>query len=291
MPNEQRHKYEYTVDIDSGAPAARVVRMVGREKRVLELGAGPGSITRMLRDVNDCRITAIEIDADAIKKLTPLCERVYHVDLNDVTWPRVLETEDAFDVIVAAEVFEHLYDPWSSLRSLKNLLGENTYIVASLPHAGHNGLIAGLLEEDFGYRDWGLLDRTHIRFFGLKNIQKLFNDAGLKIVEAEFVVLAPEETEFAENWYRLPSEVRRALSSNRFGSVYQVVVKAGPEDACGPNLSLLSLPVDGPQFHILNEALSFRIPVALKAKLRSALRPESRAALRRLANRFGIRIS
>ena len=46
-----------------------------------------------------------------------------------------------------------------------------------------------MLQEDFEYRNWGLLDRTHIRFFGIKNIQALFENAGLKIVHAEFVVL------------------------------------------------------------------------------------------------------
>ncbi len=47
-PMKQRHKYEYNIDINGPTAAAAVVRMVGKGKRVLEIGAGPGSITRFL---------------------------------------------------------------------------------------------------------------------------------------------------------------------------------------------------------------------------------------------------
>src|SRR5215831_12006916 len=102
------HKYDYEIDLnDDGAPA-RAVRMVGRGKRVLEIGAGPGSMTRVLRDKFDCRITAIEIDDAVIETLTPFCERVYRLDLNDPSWPSALQSEAKFDVILLADVLEHL---------------------------------------------------------------------------------------------------------------------------------------------------------------------------------------
>lgn len=57
---EQRHKYEYEVDMnDESHVATKVLRMVGSDRRVLEIGPGPGSITRLL---NGCAATAVEID-------------------------------------------------------------------------------------------------------------------------------------------------------------------------------------------------------------------------------------
>src|SRR6478735_6552146 len=141
------HKYDYEIDLNDGSAPARVVRLVGTGKRVLEIGAGPGSMTRVLRDAFGCRVTAVEIDEEVIATLTPFCERVYRADLNDPAWTAVLAHESKFDVVIAA-----------------------------------------LLTEDIQYRDAGLLDRTHIRFFGMKNIQALFDDAGLAITEAQFVV-------------------------------------------------------------------------------------------------------
>lgn len=238
-----RHKYEYKVNPNTAA--AKVVRLVGVDKRVLELGSGPGSITRLLKD-NQCRVTALELDRSAIEIVSQYCEKVYLCDLNDPEWPVKLSDLDKFEVIVAGDVLEHLYDPWTTLGNLPALLAENGYVVISLPHVGHSAVVACLLNEDFEYQPWGLLDKTHIRFFGIKNIQKLFNNAGFKIVEADFVVKTPEQTEFSQLWRRLSPPAKQALASNRFGTVYQVVIKAVPSTAPGEGLQLASQPVPSP---------------------------------------------
>ncbi|HEX6829568.1 MAG TPA: class I SAM-dependent methyltransferase, partial [Burkholderiales bacterium] len=111
MTRDERHKYEYDVEVGSDTAGGHVLRLAGSNKRVLEIGAGPGSITRVLRDAGNCRVTALEIDPAAIEKLKPYCERVYSVDLNDANWGAALDAEPRFDVIVAADVLEHLYDP------------------------------------------------------------------------------------------------------------------------------------------------------------------------------------
>ena len=218
--------------------------MVGEGKRVLEIGAGRGSMTRVLSQSLNCRVTALEIDDDSIQVLTPLCDRVIQTDLNDPSWPQTLQNEKGFDVVVVADVLEHLYDPWSVLQQIKGLIGANGYIVVSLPHTGHNAMIASLLNEDFEYREAGLFDKTHIRFFGMKNIQELFDNTGLTIVEAQFVVRLPENTELADAWATIPASTRIALLKSKFGLVYQVVVKAGLNDASVKGISLLDLPVE-----------------------------------------------
>lgn len=291
MENEMIHKYEYEIDFNDHSAPARVVRMVGHRKRVLEIGAGPGSITRLLTGLNGCRVTALEIDPAAIEKLGPFCERVYRVDLNDSSWPKTIHHEGKYEVVVVADVLEHLYDPWSSLKLMKGLVGEGGCVVVSLPHVGHSALLACLLGEDFEYRDWGLLDKTHIRFFGIKNIQSLFDSAGLKIVDAQFVVCSPEETEFAHHWARLPASVRSALSSNRFGDVYQVVIKAIPSETAGQGVRLADLPVEKPPVRSDVAFLSLgRVRNKLKSWGRIFLGPELCFRLRRLAARTGIRI-
>ena len=240
---KQRHRYEYKVT--PNATGEKVVRMVGANKRVLELGSGPGSITRLMKE-NGCHVTALELDHKAIELVTQHSERVIRCDLNDPDWPKALSGSDEFEVIVAGDVLEHLYDPWTTLRRVALLLAKNGYIVVSIPHIGHNAVVACLLNEDFEYQPWGLLDKTHIRFFGIKNIQKMFDDSGYKIVEAEFVVKTPEQTEFARCWRKLSPEVRRVLSRNRFGTVYQVVIKAAVKSAPGKGLRLESVAVSAP---------------------------------------------
>jgi len=255
--DKQHSFYEYAVDLSAGTAPARVVRMVGKQKKVLEIGAGPGSITRHLRHANDCRIVGLELDGEAIKKLAPFCDRVYQGDLNDHAWPKLLQDEGRFDVVVAADVLEHLYDSLFVLRQMAHFMSDSGCLIVSLPHIGHSAIHACLLEEDFEYRDCGLLDKTHIRFFGIKNIQKLFEDADLKIVHAEFVLRNPEKTEFAERWARTPFFLRRALLKNKFGLVYQVVIKAVPKNAQGQAITLMNLPVVPEKISVVNRLKNY----------------------------------
>ena len=195
-------------------------------------------MTRVLRDTFGCRVTAVEIDEEVIAVLTPFCECVYRADLNDPDWTEVLAQESKFDVVIVADVLEHLYKPWSALPGIKQWLARDGYIIVSIPHAGHNSVLASLLTEDIQYRDAGLLDRTHIRFFGMKNIQALFDDAGLAIAEAQFVIRLPEQTELAPAWDKLDPALQIQLSKNEFGNVYQVVAKAVPMESASERIVL-----------------------------------------------------
>ena len=221
--------YRYKFDPNSDVAAANVLRFVGHNRDVLEIGAGPGSISRPLVEVNGCRLTAVEIDPASGEILQQFCELVIPLDLNDPSWPEALGAR-RFDNVVIADVLEHLYDPWGNLSRAAKLLNDKGSVIVSLPHAGHATVLGCLLGNDFEYRDSGLLDRTHIRFFGMRNIQDLFEGAELKIIDFAYVILKPEETEFASRWADLPSWTKPALESGDFSDVYQVVIRAEPID-------------------------------------------------------------
>lgn len=271
MDIQQRHKYDYQVDLDDeGHVAGKVVRMVGSNKRVLEIGAGPGSITRLLKSVKGCAVTAVELDADAIPYLTPHCERVFQRDLNDPAWLEGLARPDGYEAIMATDVLEHLLDPWGTLAALKPLLAPDGHVVISLPHAGHNAVVGALLAGNFRYHKWGLLDRTHIRFFGLQNIADLFIDAGYAIVDVDYVRRPPEATELADLWAKLPGKTRTALEASAHGDVYQVVIKARPQAPGVQGMPRLA-PPQGPRPSRRWETFKARLRPWLPAPLRQAL--------------------
>lgn len=288
---ELRHKYEYQVDLDSDHVGTRILRMVGREKRVLEIGAGPGSITKLLKEYGQCRVTAIELDSQAIEKLGAFCEQVYQCDLNDPDWTSGVSANGNFQVVVAADVLEHLYDPWSTLRAMHSVLSDNGFIVVSLPHIGHQAVLASLATGDFDYHDWGLLDRTHIRFFGIKSMQRLFDEAGLKIVEAEFLVRSPEQTEFSNSWASTPNDLKRQLAESKYGNIYQVVIKAVPKFASGNALKLAALPVPslGPSIPP-NASLGTKFRTILKLLARRFMSQRTRTRLSEILIRLGLRL-
>lgn len=247
MSKENRHTYEYDIDLDSDVAPARVLRMVQPGSKVLEIGAGPGSITRHLSGTLGCDVVALEIDPTALEKLRPFARDVHAMDLNDPAWAETLASaHGTFDHVIAADVLEHVYDPWRVLGGMASLLSPTGSVILSLPHVGHAAVAACLLDEDFEYREWGLLDRTHIRYFGIKNIEALYASQNLAIETAEFVVRTPAMTEFVHRWHRLPGDVRAALERNRFAHVYQVVSRAVPVARAASPVRLMDLPVPPP---------------------------------------------
>lgn len=220
--------YEYEVDVNGDNALAFVIKFVGDNKKVLEVGAGSGMISKKLVDLNQCQVTAAEINDTSLAKLRKITRSVYKTDLNRPGWSKDFKREGKFDVIVAADVLEHLYDPWAILVEMKSLLNETGEIVLSLPHIGHSGIFASLYCEDFEYKEWGLLDKTHIRFFGLNNIRALHENAGLTITDVKYVIYTPEASEFAREWSKLPEKLKELLDQNPHGRIYQVVTKASP---------------------------------------------------------------
>lgn len=281
MNTEAKHRYEYTVDLAAQTAPAYVVRLVGSSKRVLELGCGPGSITKQLVEHGHCQVKALEQDPDAISKAAPYCEAIVQADLNSADWPQLLDGVERFDVVVAADVLEHLYDPWTALKRMAHFVSATGYLVISLPHVGHAAVVSCLLNGDFEYRDWGLLDRTHIRFFCLKNIEKLFAQADLKIVEVKYVVKPPEETEFSASWCRLPAAMQDAVKSSDHADVYQVVVKAVPVSYSGD-----AVPLVPPQPRRTGVA----IPALWRRRIANCLSPQTKQRMRQGLSLLGIRI-
>lgn len=243
----KRHVYDYEFDLDGDVAPARVFRMVRPGSRVLEVGAGPGSITKPLVQVHGCDVVALEVDPSALDILRTVTPKVVDGDLNKPGWSRAIEAAHGkFDFVIAADVLEHVYNPWAVLEEMASLLAEGGSVILSLPHVGHASVAACLVDEDFEYWPWGLLDKTHIRFFGVKNVQALINGAGLAIEDAQFVVRTPAMTEFAQRWERMPEDVRAALQRNRFSHVLQVVTRSRPAPGGAGGIDLMTLRPEPP---------------------------------------------
>jgi 2-polyprenyl-3-methyl-5-hydroxy-6-metoxy-1,4-benzoquinol methylase len=289
MIQEKQLNYTYAVDPNSDTAAANVLRFVGKHKKVLEIGAGPGSILQVLQDINQCNITAIEVYPDYIAKLKEFCPNVISADLNDPQWNKIFAEDQKFDVVVAADVLEHLYDPLKCLKNMATLLNDNGSIVISLPHIGHAVIAGCLWDGDFEYGEWGLLDRTHIRFFGIKNIQNLIEDAHLKIIDVSFVVRSPDQTEFAERWSRLPQGFKKEILSNPFACVYQVVLHVVPQAFQGNSIQLAQVPIPSSQiipFGVLNQ--TYGLTGFLRSILRKVLSQNQKNKLQLYLKKWGI---
>jgi 2-polyprenyl-3-methyl-5-hydroxy-6-metoxy-1,4-benzoquinol methylase len=87
----------------------------------------------------------------------------------------------SIDALLLADVLEHLYDPWHFLVRIRPYLTPDAQIVASIPNVRNLALLGEIAGGSFSYVPAGLLDVTHIRFFTLREITKLFEQTGYEI--------------------------------------------------------------------------------------------------------------
>lgn len=227
---EGRLLSRYDKLIDPSAPNdahALALGMVGWNQRVLELGASSGHVTRALA-AQRCRVTAVEYDAQAATAIEGAAETLIVGDLNDAATLAALPGD--FDVCLAGDVLEHLIDPLRVLSRMAQLLAPGGRVVVSLPHVAHADLRLALLQGRFDYHSWGLLDRTHLRFFTLKTLRQMVKQAGLMIVDMRRVRIPAFETELAIDRQSVATAVLDEIMSDPEAETYQFVFTAVRDD-------------------------------------------------------------
>lgn len=198
--------------------------------RVLEVGPASGYMTRYLKEELGCDVCIAEIDPACAEKAGSYAVRSFVGDIEKVDWWQQWPG-DRFDVILFADVLEHLKNPWRVLSISAGFLNPGGRILASVPNLAHTSILIELWQNRFAYRPVGLLDSGHLRFFSRNSINELFESAGLKITSVDFTRLAPEETEFKNSLKELPWIVRRAFRKRLFAEAYQFIVEAEPGTA------------------------------------------------------------
>lgn len=147
-------------------------------RRLLDIGCGAGTLGRALKARQPCNVIGIEIVA-AVAKLAS--EHLDAVLVGDAM-ARLPELPDAaFDTIVMADIVEHVADTDALLALALRKLAGNGHLVVSVPNVRHWSLLRELLAGDWQYRDWGILDRTHLRFFTRTSMTRHLHAAGLVV--------------------------------------------------------------------------------------------------------------
>jgi hypothetical protein len=106
--------------------------------------------------------------------------------------------------VIFADVLEHLVDPWSTLRQALAYVKPGGSVVISLPNIANYGVRLNLLKGEFRYQDFGIYDRTHLRFFTRETFQELVAGAGLRVVEWRYTPNLTETGLFRRTLGRIP---------------------------------------------------------------------------------------
>lgn len=220
------YKYPWQdIDMRSENAPAKLLRLVGTGKKVLEVGCATGYVSKVMKERLGCIVTGIEIDHEAAKEAEKYCERVVVGNIEEMDISVALGNE-RFDVITFGDVLEHFKSPDKVLRAVRPFLADDGYILASIPNIAHISVALELLNGRFDYRSLGLLDDTHLRFFTKESMLSLFRNACYEIVLWDRVILKPEDTEFKTVLDSYPYSLLSFFESGSEALTYQFIVKA-----------------------------------------------------------------
>jgi 2-polyprenyl-3-methyl-5-hydroxy-6-metoxy-1,4-benzoquinol methylase len=236
--------YDIEVDLDNpNMSQTHVVLLTGEGKDVLEVGTATGATTRVLKE-RGCRVTGVEVDPDAAERARPHCERMLVGDIEAMDLAEAFGAQ-RFDVIIFADVLEHLVHPERILADVRGLLSADGAVVASIPNVAHASVRLALLAGRFDYTDRGLLDRTHLRFYTRGTVDELFRDTGYAIERWERVALDVVDSDVEVRSDEIPPAIVRRVVAEPDALTYQFVVRARPgvgpalEPPVGPPLAAL----------------------------------------------------
>jgi ubiquinone/menaquinone biosynthesis C-methylase UbiE len=162
-----------------------IISFIGNEKdlNVLEIGAGTGKTLLELKKRGVAnRISGFDIvDINSNKEKFD-CFIIGNIE----NQPSPFDKKE-FDIIILADVLEHLIDPEKTIQKLIPCLKKCGSFYISLPNIRNiKALYQIFLKGSFEYADSGILDRTHLRFYCKKDMIQLVSSFGeLEIVKVE----------------------------------------------------------------------------------------------------------
>lgn len=226
-------KYTFCFDINSNSAPAIIARRIKKHSSVLEFGTADGVLTKYLNDELGCNIYGVEIEEEFAKAASKYTEMMYIGDIEKYDWLNFYKGFK-FDHIIFSDVLEHLYNPEQALKEATNLLKENGTILVSIPNVAHSSIILSLLHDKFEYRETGLLDKTHLRFFTKHSIEEMFEKLSLSIAYSSGVYIPPALTEFDYTYKDVPKCVSDYFKESKYRDVYQYVYEVEKEVVDNP---------------------------------------------------------
>lgn len=142
-----------------------------RQLRVLDIGCGNGSLSNLIAK-EGYEVVGIEESLSGFTTAInsfPECKFI-HANLYDIPYSDLGED---FDVVVSAEVIEHLAYPRELIKSAKKCLKSNGVLILTTPYHGYVKNLALALTGKMDNHFTVLWDGGHIKFFSVKTLTKL----------------------------------------------------------------------------------------------------------------------
>jgi|GEM_PF-1493402 len=205
-------------------------------KKILDIGCGAGELGKALKERQDCEVTGVEIVPEVADKARENLDKVIVGDIEEIIDDL---PENYYDVVIFADVLEHLKNPWKILSQIKTRINAQGIVIISIPNVRHWSVIKDLLEGRWDYQEARILGKTHLRFFTKQTILEMLDKAGFKVTNLQEIVVGEG----------VPLNLRDVLKDlgmevstlEEEGRIYQYLLVAQPKEVTPKTLSLTSI--------------------------------------------------
>jgi SAM-dependent methyltransferase len=196
-------------------------------KRVLDLGCSSGALGAALKERDGAEVVGIELEAEYAADAADRLDRVLVGNLEEIAARDDLAQDlGRFDCLIAADVLEHLVDPWTALKRFAALLEPDGTAVISLPNVRHWETFWQLGRHGrWPRRGEGIFDRTHLRWFTIGDGYDLCLEAGLEPYDVSRQIRVKPHV---SNWDKWGGRLER-VPGLRGLITFQFVIAARPK--------------------------------------------------------------
>lgn len=157
----------------------------GQQKlRVLDLGCGNGSLSHRIAQ-QGYEVVGVEDSEQGVaiaRQTFPDCHFI-HASVYELPFA---ELENSFDIVLSAEVIEHLLYPRELVRAAKKCLKPNGHLIVTTPYHGYlKNLVLALLGKMDQHFD-PLWDGGHIKFFSVSTLRELLATENYTDIQFKF---------------------------------------------------------------------------------------------------------
>lgn len=158
----------------------RLIAFIPPGSQVLDVGCSTGRFGEKLIRDKKCRVYGVDISARAIEQAK---ERLKAAVRTDIEREELPFENQVFDVIVMADVLEHLVHPQAVLDIARKRLKPEGFMLVSIPNVANIRIRLRLLFGQWRYTESGILDSTHLHFYTRKTAKEFFEQLGFAVAE------------------------------------------------------------------------------------------------------------
>ncbi len=179
-------KADIYVHADNDVVASTVRSLLPSGGRLLDIGCGSGALLASLAGFAGFR-AGVELSKVAAERAATVADHVVNAPVPaDLPFPPA-----SFDVVVCADILEHLPDPASALTWAASWCRPLGAVVISVPNVANWQARLRLLRGRWTYEPYGLFDSTHLRFLTRATLFELIEECGLAVESCVAARLPP----------------------------------------------------------------------------------------------------